>query len=97
MTMEERGQYITLICYQHQKGHISLETIRLLVGNVSVKVLNHFKIDENGLYYNERMDKEKEAKFLGLTQRLAGLASLWKLSCTKDPQAAKIAYDAMHK
>ena len=43
------------------------------------------------------LDKEKEAKFLGLTQRLAGLASLWKLFCTKDPQAAKIAYDAMHK
>ena len=23
MTMEERGQYITLLCFQHQKGHIS--------------------------------------------------------------------------
>lgn len=62
MTMEERGQYITLLCYQHQKGHISLETIRLLVGNVSVKVLEHFRLDENGLYFNPRMDKEKEAR-----------------------------------
>lgn len=62
MTMEERGQYITLLCYQHQKGHISLETIRLLVGNVSVKVLKHFKVDKDGLYFNERMDKEKLAR-----------------------------------
>lgn len=62
MTMEERGQYITLLSYQHQKGHISTETIRLLVGNVSDKVLQHFKIDKDGLYFNGRMDKEKEAR-----------------------------------
>ncbi len=62
MTMEERGQYITLLSYQHQKGHISIETIRLLVGNVSDKVLSHFKIDKDGLYFNSRMDKEKEAR-----------------------------------
>ena len=43
MTMEERGQYITLLCYQHQRGHIKEETIRLLVGLPSVNVLNHFK------------------------------------------------------
>ena len=60
MTMEERGQYITLLCYQHQKGHISLETIRLLVGSVSVNVLKHFVEDENGLFYNKRMEREKE-------------------------------------
>ena len=64
MTMEERGQYITLLCYQHQKGHIKEETIRLLVGNVSVNVLNHFKIDNEGKYYNNRMDIEKEKRHL---------------------------------
>jgi len=59
LTMEERGQYITLLCFQHQKGHLKEETIRLLVGNVSVNVLNRFKQDENGYYYNERMEIEK--------------------------------------
>lgn len=62
MTMEERGQYITLLCYQHQKGHIKEETIRLLVGSCSVNVLKHFNKDENGNYYNERMDLEKEKR-----------------------------------
>ena len=64
MTMEERGQYITLLCYQHQKGHIKEETIRLLVGNVSINVLSHFKQDEEGKYYNNRMDIEKEKRHL---------------------------------
>ena len=62
MTMEERGQYITLLCYQHQKGHIKEETIRLLVGSCSVNVLEHFKIDKNGLYYNPRMELEMEKR-----------------------------------
>ena len=62
MSMEERGQYITLLCYQHQKGHIKEETIRLLVGSCSVNVLCHFKKDENGYYFNQRMDDEKEKR-----------------------------------
>ena len=62
LTMEERGQYITLLCYQHQKGHFKEETIRLLVGNVSVNVLNKFEKDENGLLFNKRMDVEKDKR-----------------------------------
>jgi hypothetical protein len=58
LTFEERGQYITLLCLQHQKGHLSDKTIRLTVGSVSVDVLSKFAKDENGLYYNERMDTE---------------------------------------
>lgn len=56
--MDERGQYITLLCAQHQKGHLSEKTIRLLVGSVSVSVLSKFKKDDDGLYYNERMEVE---------------------------------------
>ena len=62
MTMEERGEYITLLCYQHQKGHIKEETIWLLVGSASVNVLKHFIKDENGLFFNKRMDEEKEKR-----------------------------------
>lgn len=62
MTMEERGQYITLLCYQHQKGHIKEETIRLLVGYASVNVMKHFQQDKNGLYFNERMEIETEKR-----------------------------------
>lgn len=58
LDMAERGQYITLLCAQHQKGHLSEKTIRLLVGSVSVSVLQKFKQDEDGLYFNERMEME---------------------------------------
>lgn len=58
LDMEERGQYITLLCAQHQKGHLSEKTIRLLVGSVSVSVLEKFTVDLHGLYYNQRMEEE---------------------------------------
>ena len=58
LTLEERGQYITLLCLQHQKGHLSEKTIRLSVGSVNGDVMRKFAKDENGNFYNERMEDE---------------------------------------
>lgn len=58
LDFDERGQYITLLCLQHQKGHLSEKTIRLSVGNVSDCVLEKFIKDEEGLYFNDRMEEE---------------------------------------
>jgi hypothetical protein len=65
LTMEERGQYITLLCLQHQKGSLSEKTIRLSVGSVSVDVMKKFNKDEEGNYYQERLNEEiqKRANF----------------------------------
>lgn len=66
LTMEERGQYITLLCMQHQKGAISEKTIRLLLGSsVSPDVLMKFERDKDGNYFNARLveEIEKRAKF----------------------------------
>ena len=62
LTFEERGQYITLLCLQHQKGHLSEKTIRLSLGSVSVDVLSKFDRDESGNYYNSRMETEIEKR-----------------------------------
>jgi hypothetical protein len=62
LTMEERGQYITLLCLEHQLGRLSEKTIRLSVGSVSVDVLAKFKQDESGLMYNERLEIEIEKR-----------------------------------
>ena len=62
LTMEERGQYISLLCLQHQKGALNEKTIRLSVGSVSVDVLAKFLKDENGNYYNERLKVEIEKR-----------------------------------
>jgi hypothetical protein len=56
--MEERGQYITVLCLQHQLGHLSEKTIRLSLGSVSVDVLNKLSKDADGNYFNERMEEE---------------------------------------
>lgn len=62
LTMEERGQFITLLCIQHQKGELTEKTIRLCVGSVSVDVLNKFRLLENGNYINERLATEIEKR-----------------------------------
>lgn len=58
LTMAERGQYITLLCLQHTKGHLSRKNIEIAIGSVSEDVLAKFSIDENGCYYNERLEQE---------------------------------------
>lgn len=74
MPFEERGKYITLLCYMHQNGHISEETIRLLVGSLSVMLRLKFLQDSNGFFYNERLENEveKRVKFVE-SRQLNGL------------------------
>ena len=62
LTMEERGQYITLLCLQHQKGRFCEKVIKVSVGHVSEDVMKKFKVDENGLFYNERLELEVEKR-----------------------------------
>jgi hypothetical protein len=62
LTMEERGQFITLLCLQHQKGTLTDKTIRLSLGSVSVDVLSKFSKDKDGNYYNERLNEEIEKR-----------------------------------
>jgi hypothetical protein len=62
LTMIERGQYITLLCLQHQKGHLSKKIVGLSLGiewvSLSEELRRKFKEDEAGLIYNGRLDRE---------------------------------------
>ncbi len=62
LTMEERGQFITLLCLQHQKGILTDKTIRLSLGSVSVDVLSKFSKDKDGNFFNERLNEEIEKR-----------------------------------
>jgi hypothetical protein len=62
LTDEETGQYIKLICLQHQKGRLSEKSIKRMFPNISDCVLEKFEIDENGLYYNPRVEEEIEKR-----------------------------------
>ena len=62
LTDEEVGKFIRILCVMHQKGRLKEETIRLLVGSVSVNLKDKFRIDENGLWYNERLELESDKR-----------------------------------
>lgn len=62
LTMEERGQYITLLCIEHQKGRFSPKMVSLCCGNATADVLSKFSIDENGMYFNARLELEIEKR-----------------------------------
>lgn len=66
LTMTERGQYITLLCIQHQKGFLTKKSVGLILGfeweTVSVDIRNKFTENENGEIYNERLKSEIEKR-----------------------------------
>lgn len=78
LSMEERGVYITLLCLQHQKGRLSEKMIRLCGGIATADVMAKFTKDENGLFYNQRLELETiKRKEHGEKQRKRALEG-WK-------------------
>ena len=59
LTMIERGQYITLLCQQHQKGRISEKMFKMV--DASPDVRGKFEKDEGG-YFNRRLAEEIEKR-----------------------------------
>lgn len=59
MTDQEVGQYIRILCYQHQHGHIDAIALqRLCGGNATPEIASKFSVDSEGKYYNERLEIE---------------------------------------
>lgn len=57
MNNEEFGQYCRILFYEHQKGRLTEETIRLLVGSPLDKVRAKFQVDEAGLWINAKLEQ----------------------------------------
>lgn len=55
---EQRGQYIKLLCEQHQNGHIPKEHMIEICKSYDSPVIKKFITDKSSLYFNERMEKE---------------------------------------
>lgn len=62
MSYEDRGKYITLLCDQFVSGHIPENHMISVCESTESPVIKKFCIDEDGLYYNERMELEKEKR-----------------------------------
>lgn len=61
MSDAEVGQYIRLLCYQHQHGHFDEETMQRVCNGIAMAMpRSKFVLDNDGLFYNERLEKEVE-------------------------------------
>lgn len=58
MSDEQIGQYMRLLCAQHQNGRLSEKHILSICKSRDDEVFSKFIKDSDGLYYNERMEME---------------------------------------
>ncbi len=58
MNYEQKGKYMELLCLQHQQGHLSEEDMITICGERDDKIFAKFEIDQNGCYFNVRMEEE---------------------------------------
>ena len=72
MSQEEVGQFIRLLCHQWNRGSIPVETEkqqRLTGGCVSVDVLAKFRLCEDGLLRNQRLEAVRSERYRFLQQQ----------------------------
>lgn len=63
MTDEQVGQYIRLMCLQHQKGHLTEAImVNIMKGKLDDLIISKFIQDSEGLYYNKRLELEIEKR-----------------------------------
>lgn len=63
MDMKERGQYITLLCLQRERGHMTEQEMKKAIGGkLSDELRSKFVVDEDGKLYNVRMETEVQKR-----------------------------------
>ena len=67
MTFEEKGAYMELLMMQFNRGHMTSHMIGQTVGQIWDKIQNKFTQDDQGLWYNQRLEDEinKRKAFVG--------------------------------
>lgn len=62
MSDEDVGKYIRLLCLQHQKGHLKEKDMLNICKSFNEEVFNKFIKDNEGNYYNERLEYESNKR-----------------------------------
>jgi uncharacterized phage protein (TIGR02220 family) len=62
MNFSQKGKYIHLLCLQHQQGHLMPEDFFSVCDPNDYKIISKFIKDENGNYFNERMELETQKR-----------------------------------
>lgn len=58
MNYEEIGKYITLLCLQHQQGHLSEDDMLSICEEYIPRIYSKFQQDSDGKYFNNRLEIE---------------------------------------
>ena len=77
MNMKERGQYITLLCLQRERGHMTEGEVARAVGRLSEEVRGKFETDEDGKLFNRRMDEEIKKREAHSQRQRENVAKRW--------------------
>lgn len=66
MNYEEIGKYITLLCLQHQQGHLSKDDMLSICEEYIPRIYSKFQQDSEGKYFNNRLEIEgiKREKYI---------------------------------
>jgi len=59
MSFEDKGAYVELLMMQFTRGHMTSDMIGQTIGQIWGRISHKFKQDEEGKWYNERLDIEK--------------------------------------
>jgi len=63
LTFEQKGAYIDLLMMQFNRGHMTYDMIAQMLGHktdvIWSALSDKFTVDENGLYYNARLEMEQ--------------------------------------
>lgn len=62
MTFEEKGAYMELLILQFNRGHMTSHMIGQTVGQLWDNIKEKFIQDDKGLWFNERLEAEKEKR-----------------------------------
>jgi len=62
MTFEEKGAYMELLMMQFNRGHMTTHMVGQVVGQLWDKVKDKFTQDEHGMWFNRRLEEEKNKR-----------------------------------
>jgi predicted HicB family RNase H-like nuclease len=62
MSMEQKGKFITLLCIQHQKGHMSERDMLQICGTYDEDIFSKFQKDSEGKFFNVRLEQEVDKR-----------------------------------
>lgn len=64
LSHEEVGMYIRILCHQADKGRLTEKQVLSICNTSAIpdNVREKLSVDENGLFFNERMDTEKQKR-----------------------------------